>query len=138
MKTTLQLANDLLTTSVHDNKVVGSSGGNDGKLAKSDFTKPVRGVEEFSFLTSSARQAFTQLSQVFSKALIFWYFDTDYHIQIETDASGYAIGSFPSQITLEISQWYSVVYYSQRMILAKTHYKTHNAKLLAIVEAFKN
>ena len=41
-------------------------------------------------------------------------------------------------MTSETSQWYPVAYYSQKMIPAETRYETHNAKLLAIVEAFKN
>ena len=58
-KTSPQLANALLVTSIDDKKVVRSSGGNKRKWAKSNFTKPVRGVEEPSFLTLDARQAFT-------------------------------------------------------------------------------
>ena len=70
LKTSPQPAGALLATVVDDSEVVGSSGGNEGKLAKSDFTKPVRRVEEPSFLTPDARQAFTQLRQAFTKAPI--------------------------------------------------------------------
>ena len=70
LKTSPQPAGALLATVVDDSEVVGSSGGNEGKLAKSDFTKPVRRVEELSFLTPDARQAFTQLRQAFTKAPI--------------------------------------------------------------------
>ena len=41
-------------------------------------------------------------------------------------------------MTLETGQWHPVAYYSQKIILAKTHYEMHNTELLAIVEAFKN
>ena len=44
------------------------------------------------YLTSKAKLMFTKLSKAFTKALIFQYFDLKYHIQIETNASGYAIG----------------------------------------------
>lgn len=37
----------------------------------------------------------------------------------------------------EIGQWHSVAFFSQKIIPAKTWYKTHNQKLLAIIEAFK-
>ncbi len=37
----------------------------------------------------------------------------------------------------EISQWHQVAFFSQKMILTETWYKTYNQKLLAIVEAFK-
>ena len=36
-----------------------------------------------------------------------------------------------------LGQWYPVAYFSRKMIPAETRYKTHNAELLAIVEAFK-
>ena len=92
MKTSPQPAGALPATAVDDSEVVGNSGGNEGKLAKSDFTKPVHEVEEPSFLTLDARQAFTQLRQAFTEALILRHFDPECHIRIETDASGYAIG----------------------------------------------
>ena len=44
-----------------------------------------------SYLTPSAKRVFTQLRQAFTKALILWHFDPEDHIQIETDASDYAI-----------------------------------------------
>ena len=41
-------------------------------------------------------------------------------------------------MTSEMGQWHLVAYYSQKMILIKTRYETHDAELLVIVEAFKN
>ena len=41
-------------------------------------------------------------------------------------------------MTSETGQWHLVAYYSQKMIPSETRYETHNAELLAIVEAFKN
>ena len=61
LKTSPQPAGALPGTGVDNSKVVKSSGRNDGKSAKSDFTNPVCGAEKPSFLTSNARQAFTQL-----------------------------------------------------------------------------
>ena len=55
LKTSPQLAGALPATAVDDSEVVGNSGGNKGKLAKSDFTKPVYGAEEPSFLTLDTR-----------------------------------------------------------------------------------
>ena len=37
----------------------------------------------------------------------------------------------------DFGKWHPVVYFSRKMILTETRYKTHNDKLLAIVEAFK-
>ena len=114
------------------------------------------------FLTSGAREAFNQLRQVFTKAPILRHFDLECHIQIETDAAGYAIGGVLSQLTSDqvtsdqvtsgselnsakskvstksdLNQWHPVAYFSRKMIPAETRYKTHNAELLAIIEAFK-
>ena len=98
----------------------------------------MRGAEEPSFLTPDARRAFTQLRQAFTEAPILRHFDSKRHIQIETNASGYAIGGVLSQMTLETGQWHPVAYYLRKMILAKTRYEMHNTELLAIIKAFKN
>ena len=95
-------------------------------------------AEESGFPTPDARQVFIQLRQLFTKASIFQYFDPKRHIRIKTNASRYTIGSVFSQMTSEIGQWHPVAYYSQKIISAETRYKTHNAKLLAIVKVFKN
>ena len=48
------------------------------------------------------------------------------------------MGRVLSQLTLDdLGRWHPVAYYSQKMISAKTWYKTHNGKLLTIVKAFK-
>ena len=44
------------------------------------------------FLMPGARLAFIKLRQVFVEALIFYHFNSKYHIKIETNISGYAIG----------------------------------------------
>ena len=66
-----QPAGTLPAIGIDNSKIVGNSGGNEGKLTKSDFIKPMHRVEELSFLTSNARQAFIQLRQAFTKAPIF-------------------------------------------------------------------
>ena len=103
LSTSLQPANALPATAIDDSEVVESSGRNKRKLAKSDFTKLVRGVEESSFLALDARRAFTQLRQVFIEAPILQHFDSERHIQIETNAFSYAIGGVLSQMTSETS-----------------------------------
>ena len=101
LKMSLQSAGTLPVTVVDDSEIVRSSGRNKRKSAKSNFTKPMRGAEEPSFLTLNARHAFTQLKQTFTKALIFRHFDLEQHIQIKTDASGYAIGGVLSLMILK-------------------------------------
>ena len=64
------------------------------------------------FLTANAMQAFTQLRQAFTEALILSHFDPERHIWIETDTSGYAIGGVLSQLTSDSGQWNPIAYFS--------------------------
>ena len=61
LKASCQPASALPATIVDNSKIISSSGGNNKKLAKFDFTKLVRRAEEPGFLTPNARQNFTQL-----------------------------------------------------------------------------
>ena len=51
------------------------------------------------FLTSDARTTFNCLRLAFIEAPILRHFDSEYHIWIEIDASGYAISKILSQLT---------------------------------------
>ena len=103
-----------------------------GRLLSKNFNRAI------GYLTPATRQTFTQLRQLFTKAPIFRHFDLECYIRIETDISDYAIGKVLSQLTLDnLCQWHPVDYYSQKMILVKTRHKTHDNKLLGIVEAFE-
>ena len=79
---------------------VGVGGGSDyeDKTIKRSLFKNLNGAT--GYLISDARQAFTQLRQVFSKALILQHFDLECHIRIETDVTSYGISKFLSQLTL--------------------------------------
>lgn len=52
------------------------------------------------FFTLGTRLTFTKLREVFNITPILHYFNPESHIQIETNASGYAIGGIFSQLTL--------------------------------------
>ena len=56
----------------------------------------VRATREPIFLTAGVKEIFNQLRQAFTKVLTFQYFDPEYHIRNETDASFYAIGKILS------------------------------------------
>ena len=88
------------------------------------------------FFTPGAKLAFTKLKQAFFKAPILYHFNPECHIQIEKDASGYAIGRVLGQLTSE-GRWYPMVFFSRKMIPAETRYETHDGELLVIVKAFK-
>ena len=62
------------------------------KSKNHDFPPNSRNKEaRTGFLISKARILFTQLRQAFVKTLILHHFNSEYHIRIETDTSGYAI-----------------------------------------------
>ena len=101
-----------------------------------------------SFPTPEARSTFNRLRLAFTKAPILRYFDPECHIRIETDASSYAIGGVLSQLAsgtspdgvvtkADLGQWHPVAFFSRKMILTETRYKTHDGELLTIVEVFK-
>ena len=137
-----------------NNEVVSGGGGRANEMVRNSSRKlthvpNIESRREHNFLTPDAKKVLNYLRLAFIKALIFQYFDLESHIRIETDASGYAIGGVLSQLNLDseappndsnksdFGQWHLVAYFFRKMIPVETWYKTHNAKLLAIVEAFK-
>ena len=108
------------------------------KSSKSKNLSKSKKIVRSDFFIPGAKLLFTKLRQAFVKAPILHYFDLERHIRIETDASGYAIDENVCQLTLDdSSRWHPAAFFSQKMILAETRYKTHDNELLAIVEAFK-
>ena len=84
-----------------------------------------------SFLTLEARPIFNHLQLTFIEAPILQYFDPEYHIWIETDVLGYAIGGVLSLLTsitrpdgivtkIDLGQWHSVAFFFRKKILAET------------------
>ena len=57
------------------------------------------------YLTPKVRLVFCQWKKAFTKALILQHFDSECHIRIETDASGYAISKVLSRLTLDNLGW---------------------------------
>ena len=133
-----------------DDEVVGVGGRANGTVVNSSKNEISRNstrvpnigaTGEPNFLTPDAKKAFNHLRLAFIEAPILRHFDPESHIRIETDASGYAIGGVSSQLNLDShapsNQWHPVAYFYRKMIPVETRYETHNAELLAIVEAFK-
>ena len=121
-----------------------------GKNSSKSGNSPNFGATETepSFLTPGARKAFNHLWLAFTKAPIFWNFNLEYYIWIETNALGYAIGGVLSQLTSKtrldgvvtkthLGQLHLVTFFYRKIISAETRYETHNGKLLAIFEALK-
>ena len=66
------------------------------KSKKSTISNNGGATKEPKFLNSSIRDAFNLLQQAFIKASIFWHFDVECYMWIETDISSYAIGGILS------------------------------------------
>ena len=79
---------------------VGKKARNSSKSKNLSKSKKTVGSD---FLTPGAKLAFTKLRQAFLKTPILHHFNPKYHIQIETDISGYAIGGVLSQLTSDDS-----------------------------------
>ena len=86
---------------------------------------------EPSFLTLAARAAFNYLWLTFIEALILGYFDPKYYIWIQNNVSSYAISIMLSLlasgtkldrvvIKTNLSQWHLIVFFSKKIIFAKT------------------
>ena len=64
------------------------------------------------------KRAFDQLRQALIETLIFQYFNAEWYIWVETDASGYAIGGVLSQLTNDLGQWHPVTYFLHKIMAA--------------------
>ena len=106
-------------------------------MQKTMTGSPPRADDDSSFLTSEAKLAFLQLRQTFTEVSILHHFDPERYIWINTNTSGYAIGGILSKQTPEFGQWHSIAFFSRKMILVETRYKTCNQEQLGIVEVFK-
>ena len=119
------------------------------KLSKSENSTNFDATEDGSnFLTPDTKITFNCLRLAFTEALILQHFDPECHIQIETDALGYAIGGVLSQLTsrtspngvvikTDLGQWHPVAFFLRKIILVKIWYEIYNGELLTIVKAFK-
>ena len=118
------------------------------KSKSHDFLKSRPEEVGTGFFIPEARLTFIRLRQAFPEAPILHYFDSESHIWIETDVSGYVIRSVLSQLfsgarpdevvtKSNLGQWHPVAFFSKKMISAETRHKTYDGKLLAIVEVFK-
>ncbi len=77
------------------------------KSKKSDLAKANSGTD---FLTPKAKKAFIHLQNALTEAPSLRHFDLEYHIRIETDAMGYAIGKVLSQMASDHSNQLSSDY----------------------------
>ena len=108
------------------------------KTSKSKNLSKSQKMVGLDFFIPGVKLTFIELRQAFLIAPILYHSDPNCHIQIKTDVSGYAIGGILTQLTSDnLGRWHPVAFFSHKMIPAETRYKTHDGKLLAIVETFK-
>ena len=136
--------NKINNSEVDGNKINNEIGKKSHKMSKSknlfkskklSESKKMLGLDFFIF---GAKLVFTKLRQAFVKALFLHHFDLEHYIRVETDVLNYAISGVFSQLTSEdLGRWHLVAFFSQKIILAETRYKTYDGELLAIIEVFK-
>ena len=90
-------------------------------------------------LTDAAAGAFRALKASFTSAPMLRHYDPEKPIQVETDASGFAVAGVLRQPGEDPTQahWHPVAFYSRKMTAAERNYGAGDAEMLAIVMAFK-
>ena len=74
--------------------------------------KSVKATKSSDYLIPAAKNALNYLRHTFTQAPILQHFNSEWHIWIETNISGYTISKILSQLILDnLSQWYPVAYY---------------------------
>ena len=81
-------------------------------------------------------ETFKFLKQTFLKTFIFRHFDSIRRIRVKIDVSNKIIKKILCQSNDE-KHWYSIIYFSRKMISTKCHYEIHDKELLIIVFVFK-
>ena len=92
--------------------------------------------KSFSFSVNT-QKIFILLCKVFTNASILIYFNSVLKIKIETDALNFILTDIISQLLIN-EEWYSVAFWSRKIISSESKYKMHNQKLLIIVIIFKH
>jgi hypothetical protein len=93
--------------------------------------------KKFFLFTKKAKQIFDLFKDVFQYVFILTHFDSNLLIRLKTNAFDYKIVDIISQLQSN-EQWRLVAFFSRKMIFAEMNYKTHDQKLLIIVECFKH
>ena len=90
-------------------------------------------------LTDEARESFECLKRAFISAPVLQHYDPQQPIQVETDASGFAIAGILRQPAKDPRQahWHPVAFWSRKMTPAERNYGVGDMEMLAIVMAFK-
>src|SRR6266481_430695 len=85
---------------------------------------------------SPQEKAFIDLKQAFTSGHILKHFDPSQPVQIETDASNFALGGGLSQ--KHEGRMHPVAFHSRKLSPAECNYDIHDIEMLAIIEALKS
>ena len=83
----------------------------------------------------NATQTFNRFREIFKKIFILMHFDFQLRIWIKTNIFIYVLIDIIFQLQTN-DQWHSIVFYSKKIISTKRNYKTHDQKLLIIIDNF--
>jgi hypothetical protein len=86
----------------------------------------------------TAEKAFQSLCGTFAKAPMLEHFNPELCIQVETDASQFAVAGILSQLKPSTGHWHPIAFWLRKMAPAEQNYKTYDQELLAIVNSFKH
>ena len=88
------------------------------------------------------KEVFNELQKAFCSVSVLKHFNPALSIQLETDVSDFTLISILLQLFKNTGgndiSWYFIIFWSQKMINVKIHYKIYNDKLLIIVMSFKH
>ena len=87
--------------------------------------------------SNDVKKMFSRLKEVFMTASVLVHFNSELKSQMKTDTSEQAITEIYTQLQKMSELWHSVTYWLRKLMSAEINYKTHNLKLLVIVETFK-
>ena len=104
-----------------------------------DLIKDSKNDKKFKSFSFSAdiQKMFILLCKVFITVSILIHFNSVLKIKIETDVLNFILTDIISQL-LTNEEWYSVAFWSRKIISSESKYKIHNQKLLVIVIIFKH
>ena len=93
-------------------------------------------TESFQWL-NNIKKVFSRLKEVFMTVSVLVHFNSELKSWVKTDVSEQAITEIYTQLQKMSELWHSVTYWLRKLMSAEINYKTHNLKLLVIVETFK-
>jgi len=77
-------------------------------------------------------EAFKEIKNWLISSLILYYYNLDFKLMLETDASNRVVAGILLQLYLD-GGWYPIAFFLKIIDLAKYNYKVYNKEMLAII-----